>query len=137
MKYLLDTNIISEIRKTRGNSNVKNFVNSLSEEDIYISVISVGEIACGIEKLPPGQKKTELLVWLSQKLPGFFGNRIIPLDTEIMTEWGILQGRIKQTLPIFDSLIAATALSRGFTIVTRNSRDFEKIPGLKLLNHWL
>ena len=137
MKYLLDTNIISEIRKARGNTGVKNFVNSLQEEDIFISAISVGEIACGIEKLPPGQKKTELLLWLGQKLPAFFGNRIISLDTEIMTEWGILQGRTKQTLPVFDSLIAATALARSLTIVSRNTRDFEKIPGLKLLNPWL
>ena len=137
MKYLLDTNVLSEIRKPRGEKKVKDFVNTLGEENIFISVVSIGEIAWGIEKLPLGQKKTELLVWLGQKLPEFFGNRIIPLDTEIMTQWGILQGFVKQTLPVLDSLIAATALTRGLTVVTRNTRDFKNVTGLKLLNPWL
>ena len=137
MKYLLDTNVLSEIRKPRGSPRVKAFVDSLREEDTFISVLSVGEIACGIEKLPPGPKKTELLLWLGQKLPEYFGNRIIPLDVDIMTEWGIIQGRTLQTLPVFDSLLAASALARRLTMVTRNTKDFEKIQGLKLLNPWL
>ena len=134
MKYLLDTNVLSEIRKPNGNAGVKAFVGSLKEEDIFISVISIGEIAFGVEKLPPGPKKTELLIWLSQKLPERFGNRIIPVDLDVMTEWGKLRARSAITLPVFDSLIAASALARRLTVVTRNTKDFETIEGLLLYN---
>jgi len=136
VKYLLDTNVLSEIRKPRGNAKVKAFVDSLREEDIFISVISIGEIGYGIERLPAGPKKTELLVWLNQQLPEWFGNRIISLDVDILSEWGRLQARIKETLPVFDSLIAASALSRRMTIITRNKKDFERIDGIIMLNPW-
>ena len=136
MKYLLDTNVLSEIRKPNGNARVKTFVNSLREEDIFISVISIGEIGYGIEKLPAGPKKTELIIWLTQKLPERFGNRIISLDADIMAEWGKLHAQTAKTLPVFDSLIAASAITRRLTIVTRNTKDFDKIKGLNLLNPW-
>ena len=136
MKCLLDTNILSEIRKPRGHAGVKAFVDSLWEEDIYISALSIGEIGFGIEKLLAGPKKTELYIWLTQKLTERFGNRIIPLDVDVMTEWGKLQFQTRKTLPVFDSLIAATALARRLTVVTRNTRDFEKIEGLLLYNPW-
>jgi len=135
VKYLLDTNVLSEIRKSRGHAGVKAFVNSLREEDIFICVLSIGEINYGIERLPPGSKKTELSVWLTQNLPERFGNRIIPLDTEIMAEWGRLRART-QTLPVFDSLIAASALARRLTVVTRNTRDYRRIEGILLHNPW-
>jgi len=137
VKYLLDTNVLSEIRKPNGEARVKAFINSLREEDIFISILSIGEISFGIEKLPSWPKKTELHIWLNQKLPGRFGNRVIPLDADIMAEWGILQAKASKTMPVFDSLIAASALTRRLTVVTRNTKDFEKIKGLNLLNPWL
>jgi predicted nucleic acid-binding protein len=136
VKYLLDTNVLSEIRKPNGHSGVKAFVTSLREEDVFISVLSVGEISFGIEKLPAGQKKSELLDWLAQKLPERFGKRIIALDTGIMIEWARLQAQSLKTLPVFDSLIAASALVRRLTIVTRNIKDFERIEGVMLINPW-
>ena len=136
MKYLLDTNVLSEIRKPRGHPGVKVFINALRDEDLFISVISIGEIRFGIEKLPPGPKKTELLIWLTQKLPEYFGNRIVTLDVDIMSEWGRLQAQTPRTLPAFDSLIAASALARRMTVLTRNVKDFEKIEGISLLNPW-
>jgi predicted nucleic acid-binding protein len=135
VKYLLDTNVLSEIRKPRGHAGVKAFVDSLREEDVFISVLSIGEIGYGIEKLPSGPKKTELHIWLSQTLMDRFGNRIIPLDVDIMAEWGRLQAKTS-TLPVFDSLIAASALARRLTVVTRNIKDFERIDGIILLNPW-
>jgi predicted nucleic acid-binding protein len=137
VKYLLDTNVLSEIRKPQGSARVKAFVNNLREEDLYVSVISIGEITYGIEKLPAGPKKTDLIIWAAQKLPERFGNRIVPLDADIMTEWGRLQAGTAKTLPLFDSLIAASALARRLTVVTRNTKDFEKIKGLVLLNPWI
>jgi len=136
MKYLLDTNVLSEIRKPRGHEGVKAFVDSLREEDIYISAISIGEICFGVEKLPEGPKREELYVWLTQKLPERFGNRIIPLDVDVMTEWGRLQAKTQKTLPVYDSLIAASALARRLTVVTRNIKDFERIEGILLYNPW-
>ena len=136
MRYLLDTNVLSEIRKPNGNARVKAFVNSLREEDLFFSALSIGEIRFGIEKLPPGPKKTELLVWLTQKLPEWFENRIISLDADTMAEWGRLQAETAKTLPLFDSLIAATALVLHLTLVSRNTRDFERVPGIILLNPW-
>ena len=136
MRYLLDTNVLSEICKNNGEARVKAFVDSLREDDVFISAISMGEICFGIEKLPGGPKKTELFIWFSQKLPERFGDRIIPLDTETMIEWGKLQARTKKTLPVFDSLIAASALARRLTVVTRNVKDFSRIEGLELHNPW-
>jgi len=136
VKYLLDTNVLSEIRKPQGHAGVKAFVDSLREDDVYISVLSIGEICFGIEKLPAGPKKTELFIWLTQKLPDRFGNRILPLDVDIMAEWGRLQAKTQKTLPVFDSLIAATALARRLTVVTRNTRDFEQIEGILLCDPW-
>ena len=136
MKYLLDTNVLSEIRKPNGDAGVKSFIDSLQEEDLFISAISIGEISFGIEKLPEGPKKTELFLWLTQKLSLRFGNRIIPLDTDIMTEWGRLRARSAKTLPVFDSLIAASALVRRLAVLTRNTKDFETIQGIILLNPW-
>ena len=136
MKYLLDTNVLSEIRKPDGNTTVKALVDSLRQEDVFISAISIGEICHGVEKLPESRKKTELLLWLTQKLPERFDRRIIPLDVDIMAEWGRLQARTKRTLPPFDSLIAASALARRMVVVTRNIKDFEDIEGIELLNPW-
>ena len=136
MKYLLDTNVLSEIRKPDGNAKVKALVDSLRQEDVFISAISIGEICYGVEKLPESRKKTELLLWLTQKLPERFDRRIIPLDVDVMAEWGRLQARTKRTLPPFDSLIAASALARRMVVVTRNIKDFEGIEGIELLNPW-
>jgi predicted nucleic acid-binding protein len=135
VKYLLDTNVLSEIRKSNGNAAVKAFVSKIRDDDIYISAISIGEICHGIEKLPEGPKKTELSIWLGQNLKERFHGKIISLDANIMMEWGRLQAR-SRTLPLFDSLIAASALAHRFTIVTRNIKDFDKIEGLLLLNPW-
>ena len=136
MKYILDTNVLSEIRKPDGNTKVKALVDSLRQEDVYICAISIGEICYGVEKLPESRKKTELLLWLTQKLPERFDRRIIPLDVDVMAEWGRLQARTKRTLPPFDSLIAASALARRMVVVTRNIKDFEGIEGIDLLNPW-
>ena len=136
MKYLLDTNVLSEIRKAHGNNEVKTFVSSLREEDIFISVISIGEISFGLEKLPDEPKRTELNIWLAKDLQERFGNRIIPLDIHIMSEWGRLRARTGRTLAVIDSLIAATALAHRLVLVTRNTRDFQSIEGIELYNPW-
>jgi predicted nucleic acid-binding protein len=136
VKYLLDTNIISETRKTNCNPRVKAFIEGIDWEDIYICSITIGEICYGMEKLPTGKKKHDLAVWLYGKLPEWFNGRIIPLDTDTMTEWGKIRAGTDRTMPVLDIMIASAAITHHMTLVTRNTRDFDGIEGLMLINPW-
>ncbi|GMO25539.1 MAG: type II toxin-antitoxin system VapC family toxin [Termitinemataceae bacterium] len=136
MNYLVDTNVISEFRKTDCNDHVRSFVESLANESLYISAISLGEIQYGVAKMEASKKKHELLVWVSVQLPDWFSERIIPVDSEISFVWGSLRAEHKATLPAVDSLLAATALTHHLTILTRNEKDFENISGLNYINPW-
>jgi predicted nucleic acid-binding protein len=136
VKYLLDTNVISETQKSKCDNKVKSFLDALSWEEVYISAITVGEICYGIEKLPVGKKKHELSIWLYTEMPQWFDGRIVVLDDEVLIEWGKLRARTGRTLPVADSLIAAAAIVHHMFLVTRNTKDFDGIEGLKLINPW-
>lgn len=136
MKYLMDTNVISEIQKPDCNEYVKSFVETIHWEDLYLSAITIGELCYGVEKLPAGKKKHELSVWLYTEVPKWFKRRVIAFDTEVLTEWGKLRARTGRTLPFADSLIAAAAIVNHMFIVTRNVKDFQDIDGINLLNPW-
>ena len=136
MKYLLDTNVISEIRKPDCSQNVKSFVEAVQWDDLYLSAITIGELGFGIEKLPHGKKKHDLSIWLYTELLQWFERRIITLDTEILIEWGKIRARTNRTLPVVDSLIASCAIVHHMFIVTRNTKDFDDIDGINLLNPW-
>ena len=136
MKYILDTNVISELTKTNPNPKVLDFLNSLAEEDIYLSSITIGEIYFGIQKLPHGKKKEKLLSWIENKLLPRFHNKVISIDTDVMLQWAILTNELKtkgMPLPIMDSLIGATCIAKNFTLITRNEKDFQYI-NLKMIN---
>ena len=135
-QYLLDTNVVSEIRKPNGNPKVNEFVDKVLASDLFISAISVGEIAFGIEKLPEGKKKTILSLWLDKQIPQQYEGRIIPIDTEVALEWARLRARAVKTLSPTDSLIAAVALAHHLTLLTRNTRDFVTVAGLGQINPW-
>lgn len=127
MKYLLDTCIISEVIAKQPNQSVLNWLDAQSPETLYLSVITLGEIAKGIRKLPESKRKAALMNWLNQDLPNQFSGRIQPLDCETMLRWGELVGGLEQqarSLPVLDSLIAAIALQGSFHLVTRNVKDF-------------
>ena len=136
MKYLLDTNILSETRKSNCNPQVKAFTDGIDPEDMYISSISIGEINYGMEKLPAGKKKHDLAIWLYSKLPEWFNGRIISLDTDVMTEWGRIRARADRTMPVVDMMIASAAITHHMTLVTQNIKDFEDIEGLMVINPW-
>jgi predicted nucleic acid-binding protein len=136
MKYLLDTNVISEIQKPNYNENVKQFIDMTNPKDLFLSAFTIGELCYGIEKLPVNKKKHELNVWLYTKIIKWFDKRILEIDTEIMVTWGKLRARTGRTLPLDDSLIAAIAIFNNLTLVTRNTKDYEDIEGLSLLNPW-
>ena len=137
MPYLLDTNALSEILKKEPNEGVVRWFGSTDEETLFISVFSIGEIQKGISKLRPSRRKNELQSWFDQTIIRF-SDRLIPFGLKSSRIWGgivadlELHGRV---LPIFDSLIAATALEHSLTVVTRNIEDFEPA-GVDLLNIW-
>ena len=135
MKYLVDTNVICEHIKPMPNKSVWDWLGEVSEHDMAISVISAGEMFRGVEKLSPSNRKTHLNTWLNQIIAAFEG-RILDINTDIMQTWGNMMAKHPKSLPIQDSLIAATALTYHMTIVTRNNKDFEDIAGLKIFNPW-
>ena len=130
MRYLIDTNIISELIKSQPDKNVVHLFGQIDESKLYISVITIGEIKFGIEKVQDSRKK-EKLTWFDLELPNRFENRIIDIDTESMLKWGTISWQLKKTgkpMPIMDSLIAATCLAKDFALITRNEKDFAYLP---------
>jgi len=133
MAFLLDTNVLSELRKgAKCNPRVRKWAVSNKGHRHCISVISLGEIRKGIESLrrnAPDQCPASES-WL-EALRSDYSKDILPVSEEIMNRWGLLQSA--QSLPVLDSLIAATALEHGLTVATRNVRDLEKT-GARLVN---
>lgn len=138
MNYLLDTCVLSEFTRRKPDEKVIAWVGGIDEEKLFISVITVGEIQRGVERLPGSQRKTELLVWLNNALIERFGQRLLSLDCETMIVWGILTARLEnsgQPAPVMDALIAATALHHNLMVVTRNESDFASC-GVQVINPW-
>jgi toxin FitB len=138
MKYLLDTSVISELISKEPNPSVINFVDSLDHEDVFLSAITVGEIAKGIQVLPNSERKQELKKWLHEGLLIRFDGKIIPLDADILIRWGELSAQLEGAgilHPAIDSLIAATVLTHHMVLVTFNDGDFENT-GIEVVNPW-
>jgi predicted nucleic acid-binding protein len=139
VSYLLDTCVLSELRKPTPDPNVTAWIQQVDESHLYLSVIVLGEIQKGIAKLDDSKKKQALQLWLEQNLQARFAGRILPIDSSVALEWGLLQGlaaRSGNPMPVIDSLIGATAICHNLTLVTRNTADFERLP-VKLVNPWL
>ena len=130
MKYLLDTNIISEFVSKKPSQKVLDYINSLDENDIYLSVITIGEIRFGIEKLDKENQKKKIKMlsdWLENDLIQRFNGRILDVDLEIMLKWGEVNAQLQKIgkpMPIMDSLIASSCLAKELILITRNEKDF-------------
>lgn len=136
MRYLLDTCIISELIAKQPNQTVLDWLEAQSPENLYLSVITIGEIAKGISRLPDSRRKSTLTTWLNQDLVERFTGRIMIIDIATMLRWGELLGQLEKqgrVLPLVDSLIAAIALQGSFHLVTRNEKDFSGT-GLAIVN---
>jgi toxin FitB len=130
--FLLDTNIISEARRKRPDTNVEAWLRTVPEAELYVSVLVVGEIRQGIERLrrrDPSQAAV-FETWLSALLRSY-ADRIVPVTADVAEEWGRLN--VPDPLPMIDGLMAATAKLRGWTFVTRNVADLTGC-GVRLLN---
>jgi hypothetical protein len=100
-----------------------------------LSVLTLGEIRKGIDLLIDDERKLRLLDWLEVELPAFFSSRILPVDAAVADRWGRLIAQAGRPRPAIDSLLAATALTHGLRLVTRNSRDFDFLE-LEVINPW-
>ncbi len=128
----MDTNVLSETRRPRGDEGVKRWVSSTPSDDLYLSVLVVGEVRRGIERLKrrdPDQAGV-YEAWLATVLRDY-ADRIVPVDVEAADEWGRMS--VPDPVPIVDGLMAATAKVRGMTFVTRNTADVERT-GVALLD---
>ena len=139
MKYLLDTCVISECVKPQPDENVISWLERQVEHELYLSVLTFGEIEKGIERAPVGKKKKRLRLWLEEDLMKRFEGRIIPVDLKVSIQWGQIQGQLEQAgqaLPTVDGLIAASGLAYNCVVVTRNINDMKQ-SSEALLNPWL
>jgi len=132
--YLLDTNVVSELRRPRPHAGVLAWVESRAAEALYLSVLVLGEIRLGVERLRPRDpsQSQSLERWLASLEAGF-GDRILAIDRVIAHAWGRLGAT--DPLPPVDGLLAATALVHGLTVVTRDTAPFERI-GVPCLDPW-
>ncbi|MDE0422762.1 MAG: type II toxin-antitoxin system VapC family toxin [Gammaproteobacteria bacterium] len=137
MRVLLDTCVISEIRRPEARTSVRDAVARLPEEDTYLSAITLGELASGVARLADGRRRRELAVWLDG-LESTYAARILPVDAEVARLWGELDAnarRIGRPVGVQDGLIAATARRHGLHVMTRNVDDFSPT-GTLVVNPW-
>ena len=133
MSYLIDTNIISEVRKgARCDAHVSAWYASIADEELFLSTLVLGEIRKGIELARPrdARKSAALERWL-REVESAFGGRVLGIDNAVSDQWGRM-GAIR-SVPVIDGLLAATALTNGLTLVTRNDRDVAGL-GATVLN---
>jgi len=132
--YLLDTNLISETRKTRADAGVMAFLTAADAAGLFLSVLTLGELRKGVE----AKRRTDAVAaaHLSAWVDGIettFADRVLPLDAAAARLWGELSA--SRTLPVIDTLIAATAITHGLTLVTRNTHDVAGT-GVPLVDPW-
>lgn len=135
MSYLIDTNALSELRRREPHTRVVSWFAERPATTLYLSVLTLGELRKGVERLADEARRLKLLDWLEVELPAFFAGRLLPIDTAVADRWGRLQSQAGRPLPAIDSLLAATALHHELCLVTRNTQDFQ-FPGLSIINPW-
>ena len=138
MRYLLDTCAMSEAVRPRRDSGLVEWFSHQDENDLYMSVLTVGELEKGVVKLPASKKKERLMRWLQEDVKKRFADRLFDVDLDIATTWGRIRAEAEcrgRPLPAIDALIAATAIANDCVVVTRNVADFERA-GARTVNPW-
>ena len=135
MSYLVDTNVLSELRRKQPDARVLQWFSQRPAGALYLSVLTVGEIRKGVELLTDAHRRLLLLDWLETELPAFFSGRILPIDAGVADRWGRIVAMAGRPLPAIDSLLVATAVQHGLTFATRNLRDVQGL-GAQVLSPW-
>ena len=136
--WLLDTNILSELRRTKPEAKVVAFVAAQPLDRLYVSSVCFAEIRFGIERLSDPARRAELNDWLAHKLRPMFDQRVLPVSEDVMFKWRVLveDGRRSgHTFSQPDLIIAATALDHGLTVVSRDTSDYRRAR-VPVLNPW-
>ena len=134
----MDTNVISELIKSEPDGNLVRWIGETDETILFLSVLTLGEIRNGIERLNPGRRRGRLESWLTVDLRLRFQNRILTVNEAIAERWGALSARAAKRgkpVPVVDGLLAATALHHDLMFVTRNDTDVSET-GVPTLNPW-
>jgi predicted nucleic acid-binding protein len=137
VSYLLDTCVVSEATKPRPDPRVLAWLEHADPESLFLSVITLGEIEKGIERLGTGRRKRELRRWF-ERVRAEAADRVLAVDDPVALEWGRLLGRAERrgdVLPAIDALLGATAIVHGLTVVTRNSSDIGRT-GAAVFDPW-
>lgn len=135
MSYLLDANVLSELRRRAPNADVVEWAGGKPAATLYLSVLTLGEIRRGIETVRDARRRASLGDWLEAELPRFFTGRILDVSSAVADRWGRLLAAAKRPVAAIDGLLAATALHHDLVLVTRNARDFAGL-GVRLENPW-
>ncbi len=138
MRYLLDTCLLSELVKPRPDPSVTAWVDQQSESQLYLSVLTLGALRKGVERLQDGRKRVRLTNWLDGELKPRFVGRLLSVDEDVAERWGMVCAQANASgvaVPVVDGLIAATALVHGLTVVTRNVSDIQA-SGALVFNPW-
>lgn len=135
MSYLIDTNVLSELRRKSPDPGVVDWFSQRPPTTLHLSVLTLGEIRKGIEGVDDEIRRQSLTDWLKTDLPAFFTGRILSIDGAVADRWGRLIAAAGRPLPAIDSLLAATALEHDLVLVTRNVKDFFGLP-VQIFNPW-
>ncbi len=135
MSYLIDTNVLSELRRKQPDPQVVAWLQARPPQSLFLSVLTLGEIRKGIERVTDIGRQQALLDWLEVELPNYFLNRLLNIDAHTADRWGRLMASAGRPLPAIDGLLAATALQHDLTLVTRNIKDFSGLQ-VKLISPW-
>jgi len=138
MGYLLDTCILSELIRKHPSPHALEVMQALPRDELFISVITLGELRRGIEQMPASARKRQLTAWFEDHIRPLYRDHTLIVDADIALRWGILRANLQQegyTMQTPDSLIAATALTHDLVVVTRNENDFTRT-GVSILNPW-
>ena len=135
MSYLIDTNVISELVRTKPDPRVVEWFNAIPDSALYLSTLTLGELRKRVEMLTDANRREKLRQWLENDLPAWFGEHLLSVDAAVADRWGRLLAEAARPLPAVDSLLAATALHHDLRIVTCNDKNFE-MPGLVVVNPW-
>ncbi len=139
MKFLVDTNVVSEWVKPRPNEGVVAWMDEVDEDRVFISVVSLAELRHGVERMPSGARRRRLDEWLKEELPMRFEGRVLLIDRAVAEAWGRIVARCEtagRPISTMDGFIAATAEAHRLVLVTRNVSDFESSVK-EIVNPWV